>query len=125
MACGPEGRREAVICAAGTSWGPGSLPWAPSGTERRGTRRVRRLAQILLKRGECEAQARASRALRRGSSACLRARQEAFRIRCAPAPARKSGQAGPTGGQGVRGQKSNRARDLMLAAAEAVRRDVQ
>lgn len=88
-------------------------------------RRARRLAQILLARGECEAQARASRALRRGSSACLRARQEAFRIRCAPAPTRKSGQAGPRGGQGVRGQKSNRARDLMLAAAEAVRRDVQ
>ena len=86
-------------------------------------RRARRLAQILLlARGECEAQARASRALRRGSSACLRAPQEAFRIRCAPAPTRKSGQAGPTG---VRGQKSNRARDLMLAAAEAVRRDVQ
>ena len=49
-------------------------------------RRARRLAQILLARGECEAQARASRALRRGSSACLLARQEAFRIRCAPAP---------------------------------------
>ena len=78
----------------------------------------------LLARGECEARRR-GRAAHSGGGAQLafgHGRRPSG-LRCAPAPARKLGQAGPTGGQGVSRQKSNRARDLMLAAAEAVRRD--